>query len=802
MELIVHGTKGGYRILYSSPNAPSIASDLRDNVSSENTLGQSLYSISFAANGCVFTKYSIVRDSLRGYAIGTIAFSLYLTADKELSGKGRDVKELLDKVFSYYADYYIYDNNINRGETTTIIQEDWTFINSILSEFKEQDKTQQEGEMQPGIKDAAFIYYQNDSDLFEYLGKPFQDEYNDYKRIFFININLKGNSSNPIYALRNSGVELKDIHLNNEYYYLNNYNREKGVLITSNGKPCSEEKNNNLIRAKSLIKIYSTEDKFYYPIEESGTLSNPESKIHKYLEIRGNSISIKYEARNQKTQTVIFEIKDHKGSLLTNAEIQIDNHEFQKQFNYTFKGEDIGKQFKVVARKGENFVQKEEFFTPESIRSPFVLILEKQMVVKLIVQYPDGKPVSVFDFQIGDKKGNSDSPSELVFKGDKEIEKNWKIIISKQNEGFTYSKIIKYNPKTGENPLRLYLIKENSTNETRKWVLGDKMRGIGKIMVLKQKVIAGFATIITVIVLGIWIVNQLNKPNDKSQLIDKDRILNYVNGGELISDTLNNIKLKWEDLEPSISQRNPLIFRIFKIGVQRADSADFNNWDVVMQNIKLALKIRDAIIRKSLDSLKSFQYSDAQRKFKEKINFISSDTILKSIGNIDNMTLNAIADSINTLVSLKSIKYGATTYNNEKERKGNLKDVGDVEIGSSESRQIVLLDDTPKNAELIIQYLKGSELKKETLEDYRNITKDENLIKSIELALEFWKLDGTKNTYFSYKKKLQEDSNFKKSELQIFVNEMCNKKHPKYVGDILGGKAKITTLTELKNAVQ
>jgi len=141
MELIVHGTKQGYKSNFIPNVQPIFAlGDIRNGVNNENPLGQSIYSLAFIRGGYIFTKYTIIRDTLRAYATGNIAFSLHLSSNRELEGKGASVKSLLDNLSKYYIDNYTRENNINRGETG-LIQEDWGFVKEIMSGVKELEKS-------------------------------------------------------------------------------------------------------------------------------------------------------------------------------------------------------------------------------------------------------------------------------------------------------------------------------------------------------------------------------------------------------------------------------------------------------------------------------------------------------------------------------------------------------------------------------------------------------------------------------------------------------------------------------------
>ena len=290
MNIVIYATKDGLRTLYTTNEelAYLIAEERRSGANNDNSLGQSVYTIAFTTNDSVYTKYMIVKDSQRSNALGFIAFSLLINNNKTL--KGEEIINLLDELSKNYTDNYIKNNYLNLGEKT-LIKEEWNFVGDILSKHKEHDKTQKNEELHSGTKDGAIVYYKDEVNLKEYFGKPFQEEYSDYKQVFFVSEDLKENPKNPLNVLSNSGEELKDIDLKNEYYYLNNYDRSRGITIIANGKNRTDGKNNNSIRAKWQVEInYSKDERCFWPIQAKGTLSNPDSEIYKYLELKNNQI--------------------------------------------------------------------------------------------------------------------------------------------------------------------------------------------------------------------------------------------------------------------------------------------------------------------------------------------------------------------------------------------------------------------------------------------------------------------------------------------------------------------------------
>jgi hypothetical protein len=109
---------------------------------------------------------------------------------------------------------------------------------------------------------------------------------------------------------------------------------------------------------------------------------------------------------------------------------------------------------------------------------------------------------------------------------------------------------------------------------------------------------------------------------------------------------------------------------------------------------------------------------------------------------------------------------------------------------------------SPNEIAKIIEYLKGSKLKKSQLETYKNQEIDKNLKNSIDLALKFWEIDGTSNnSYSSYQKELERDNNLKESELKSLIDSMCLKETPKYVKELPKSDQK-KDITHLNNKLQ
>jgi hypothetical protein len=555
MNITVHGTKGGYRILYSTPNSPTTVSDARSAASNESAVGQSAYSIAFAADGCVFTKYVIVRDMIRSKATGNIAFSVHLPNSKKLSGT--DIISLLDRLTNTYCNVkkYIVNNNLDN------VHEDWSFIETIAKEFSVRDSANYVENIQAGAADAAFVYYSSDVELQKYFDAPCQEEYSRFKQVFFVKSDLRGKPENPLNALRHdANANLTGIiDLENRYYYLNNYNSNRRVFITANGKNCSGEKHNNRIRANWTVEIrFSKDERCYFPIEAKGKLSDAHSEIHKFLEIKGNIINIKYEAfynPDPKTKSVIIELRDRKGNPVDNAEIQIGDYQsWQKvngwQYEYTFKGEEIVRDWTVSARKIDS--NGKNVFIPERTSGNVILKLIEHKVITLNVTGGYGEPIYNFEvwIKLTGAGGFTKTTARLEFI-DEQITGCYNIIIRK--DGYEEKRIDNfYPPSMQDKDIKIELrrkLEYYGGNEPA-GEQAEKKRSFFSKLLEHPILCASIAIVAIVLGLGIWML-LLRLETDKAKgvsNVDKDKIVDTLNSNQ-IADSTNAISKPIEKAE-------------------------------------------------------------------------------------------------------------------------------------------------------------------------------------------------------------------------------------------------------------
>jgi len=202
MNIVIHGTKGGREIFF--PKNDSIAGlfDINSDSPKGSAIGQQTYTIRSFDNNIIYSKYKIIRDVSGDKRTGFIGFSLFLPHNENLQSK--DIITLLDTISKQYSDLYLDNNNLEQ------VVESWDFLQEINKQYqlKIRKNSFSTGTIKSGDKDDAIIYYPDSLDLQKSWDKGFMQHYSPYRQILFVSEKLRGDVSNPLHAIRNSGIEI------------------------------------------------------------------------------------------------------------------------------------------------------------------------------------------------------------------------------------------------------------------------------------------------------------------------------------------------------------------------------------------------------------------------------------------------------------------------------------------------------------------------------------------------------------------------------------------------------------------
>ncbi len=350
MDILIQGTEGGYRFFTHEYKFKLDFRDVRPLTITGNTVGNESYSISYANGLYIFSKYIIIRDVKADKKTGFIRFCLILTENEKLTGN--NIKELLDDVSNVFCQRHIprNDNNLEPFD------EDWIFLDEIKNKYADNisyiDPEDIET-LQSGQIDGAYIYYNSETELFNYFDSPIQEDYSDFYQVYLIDKRFESNDDNPLNALRHSENNLtgKIVPANEYLIRLDNHADEKtNIYIKANGKPVSKTKK---VRLKTGIDI-TWSRKFYKSQNISDLLRNINptylnlDKVNKIATIR----DIQLEPI---THGFIIETKDINGKPLSGVNLTLTNKHGEQKLTSSpiiLTEEQLQDQWYIIGKKG------------------------------------------------------------------------------------------------------------------------------------------------------------------------------------------------------------------------------------------------------------------------------------------------------------------------------------------------------------------------------------------------------------------------------------------------------------------
>ena len=448
IKLFIQGRKDGYRVLYPKPTPSEFfqfAGDLRPDGNNNQLLGKSFFSLAFSQGGYIFTKQLIIQDVQR-QGLGNIGISLFIPAQKKIAGE--QMIQLLDElvktyVLNYCPDYYL-----------DYVQEDWTILEKIVTKYSSNLQVNVDDDqenLQPGAEDPAYLYYSDKLELARFFDAPAQEEFAQFKQVFFIDKLLENQPYNPLKAIRHNlnGNLTGKIDLNNLSYKVRYNSFSPGGVrldVQVNGKSLF---NKSKIKRNDQLEI--TWSKPYHETRvKKGTCVEIGST---YLLINEDSrtITIKDIALNERMFKFQVKAVDKFSRPILDAELiaysQINKRERNLVNNsIILREEELNENYYVFGKKG-NLVSEPTALTKIGANEEITLTLLE--TVKLTIKplddrdgnyVPDAKITFV-------DKANAPTGHSADFRGD-EVNKNWQITIAHPEYR---TKTITYCPATDAN---------------------------------------------------------------------------------------------------------------------------------------------------------------------------------------------------------------------------------------------------------------------------------------------------------------------------------------------------------------
>jgi hypothetical protein len=236
-----------------------------------------------------------------------------------------------------------------------------------------------------------------------------------------------------------------------------------------------------------------------------------------------------------------------------------------------------------------------------------------------------------------------------------------------------------------------------------------------------------------------------------------EQVIQYVKGDEFF---LN----KLEDYEEICKRESFIIAK--------------NKCDDILPSIKDAIDKRKLINEINFMKLIELNYLSQQKIFEETIKNIDTtkyEDIKKRLGNVSNLPLKQIADSINKINTVIATEDSIKAIQIQQEA---------ATQSAVESRKLSNNSNFSPLQQEIINYLNGSDLKENKLNEYLGKAPSSTLKNTIKLYLEFWNLEdkpGSKyNDFFNKFKGDKNYINLKDSKLNKFLDKMSKENNPKY----------------------
>lgn len=186
--IIAHGTVDGYRKITQVPpigTEQSVLTDIRAEFDNTLTMLNKPcgYLIQMAEKGVWMSVVKLLFDGERsGNGSGFFAFSAFLPQNQVISGLF--IKQTLDNLLSQYLTRIGDDFTKNIGIDWSFVEHATADLNANCQLRSKVANTNFKEESQEKKKGFAYIDIHSDADIEQYLDKPFQPEYGEYRAVF------------------------------------------------------------------------------------------------------------------------------------------------------------------------------------------------------------------------------------------------------------------------------------------------------------------------------------------------------------------------------------------------------------------------------------------------------------------------------------------------------------------------------------------------------------------------------------------------------------------------------------------
>lgn len=669
MDIYIYGTKGGARPFYQTSQGVAAVFDDCRGFGNGKTLGQTAYSIEYTKNGVAFTKWIIVDDAIRD-SIGFIAFAVEIKKETKL--KGKEVLDLIDNLLKEYQQNYL----VNRYEIGDI-KEDWSFVNTLKSNYQGKlTNAEFQDTYEKSDKDAAFIYYSSLEELQNYFDVPYQQDYESYKRVFFVDEKYKGTEENPLKALRHKNdADLTSRKILENLRYRVIIPGAKNGISTKVTKAGITIRNHENIHPLDNISINFSKEN-HHDSTINGTIKELKEKHGDRVKVDSGNRTLSIALPNHlepKTKTIRFTVQDWKGVINEHAKIIIIRKgdiepKLVEKSKATFSGDELSETWEVKI-DGKNEIT----FVPNDSEYSRTITINEEKIVEFKVGVKNHS-LSVKGYNrdvqlVGNKIKFTNSAIEndciVTISADgyehkiidfvpkhsntidvtlkkKKIEKYFVNAGKGTNKGYEYVDVFK-----GEHP---------DYKEIKKQIIPPKGKRFKKPPFIEQgyrtqdkttrsqgtviaqyedipkfyknrKFISGVASVLVIGGLFFFALPKMQGSKKSGKISEYEKIENYTKNNDLKLDEIKNHIQKVRSMSSKKADNKKRWWERKRSKNQKNENQKLN-WSELTQRLEKLKSIREAINNGEIDTLqkvsKQFDYSPEQQAFKVSVSQIDS----------------------------------------------------------------------------------------------------------------------------------------------------------------------------------
>lgn len=365
MKFFIHGTNDGYKQIYPYQDGPSsdIFQDIR-----RGEIGATVFSIEKIEEGIYFSLHHFVRDVIRDNGDGAISFTVLLERNEKLAGI--DILDFLTLVSNHICEKYLSaDSSLEErlsqfyNEWSSYVDEKYELCNNRVSRISGNLNFSSNTNNVSGC-----VYYSDKHELARFFDFTDKNEYDSYRRFYFVNSNDYGKSNNPLSrvgAIEDLTGKLKPgptqwkLSISS---FLSSFTVKfyKDGLVLNSG---------SFINESDLFSLTVTLNRFHKPIEFSGSIYSLQQEGIIELNTTNREVHInKNKIEGLKFEEIVVELNfkslDEDGFECLNADIyRISGTREEKLKSKKFRlvGEELRQQYQFIA-KHENAVSEKKIF--------------------------------------------------------------------------------------------------------------------------------------------------------------------------------------------------------------------------------------------------------------------------------------------------------------------------------------------------------------------------------------------------------------------------------------------------------